>query len=335
MTGPRALGERRPRAPASDGPLHDVTRAYPGPVPDHHAEILRAIAHGPAPSTSSSAQQKVAYVLRGHVLQRIARALSEARRPALLVKGAALALTIYSPPWTREMDDIDLLVRAGDRDVVAAALAGAGCSPLPGAPGRARSQRAFAETLFDARCGALHVLVEVHTSLDKLVSRPVDHDGIFARAAPAPDLPGLLVPSPEDHALLIALHEAGHEFRHVAGFLDLHLLLERGLSLAVLAERARAFRLETVVFVALATLEALGSRAVPPGLTARFRPSEARLRALRRYYDVGCYPVAKGPSRLGLPWVVRQLPLRDDLGAFCSGVLRYVSLRAVERAFKA
>ena len=93
----------------------------PAPSP-----LLRALRD---PSVSLSTQSPAAHaeaLLRAHVLAQIARALREIATPALLVKGAALALTVYPSPASRPMQDHDLLVRRADRDRVLAALAAAG-----------------------------------------------------------------------------------------------------------------------------------------------------------------------------------------------------------------
>jgi hypothetical protein len=276
--------------------------------------------------------RRAMYVLRAHGLERIGRTLDRAGLRAMLVKGAALALTAYSPPWSRDMDDVDLLVRERDRGAVASALVDAGCVAAPAPPGRPLTSDALGELVFGARFGAASFTLELHTRLDKIVPRGVAYDDVLARGAPAPELPGFMVPAPEDHALLVALHLAGHEYRHAVGLLDLHLLLARGLSRDVLCARADAYRLRAALYVALATLRALGSSEATPPLLARLDPGPLRRAAIARVYDLGRYPVARGAPRLGLPWLARQAVLRDDLAPFAASVLRYAAERGFERA---
>lgn len=285
---------------------------------------------GGPPSPADGSRQKGAYLLRSLVLERIAAGLSARGLSAMLVKGAALALTHYDPPWSREMDDVDLLVRVSEHGAVLDALVAVGFESTVQGDGRALSRAVFHETQLVLRVGAGLALVELHEALDKLVQRPVDYAALFARGAPAPGLPGLLLPSPEDHALLVVLHAAGHELRHELGLLDLDRLLAAGLDLAVLEQRARAMRLVTALHVALTALASAGSPHVPAELLARLAPSPLRARLLALAYDARDIPIAKASPRLGLPWVVRQAPLRDDLLAYARGVLRYAALRALE-----
>jgi hypothetical protein len=150
------------------------------------------------------------------------------------------------------MQDIDLVVRPGTRAQVVRSLVAQGFT-LHRVPGRPLSAEALGEVALRADyCGAT-VLIEVHTHLDKVVARPIDYGEIFSRALPAPNLPGLLVPTAEDHALLIVLHAATAEFGHRVAFDDLALLFGRGLDQAILLERARRWRLRTATFLSLDT----------------------------------------------------------------------------------
>jgi hypothetical protein len=221
------------------------------------------------------------------------------------------------------MSDIDLLVRPADRDRVVAALTQGGGEEQP-QPGRPHSRALLGETLILMRAGAITALVEVHTTLDKIVERPIDLGAIFARATPAPGLPALLVPAPEDHALLIALHAAGHSFAHPVAFLDLELLLRRGLDVRALAERAHAFRLRTVMFAMLTLMQGAGAASVTPDLIAAFTPGHARRALLQR-------ALSGSPPELGVAWIAAQTPLRDDLGAWLAGLARYGVARARDR----
>ncbi|APR85421.1 Hypothetical protein A7982_10770 [Minicystis rosea] len=267
------------------------------------------------------AEARAAAMLRAHVLANVGSILAAAGIEALLVKGAALALTVYPDPAVRGMHDVDLLVRRADHDRAVAALVRGGLEHQRVAD-RPVSASFLGETLLLARAGALSTLVEVHQTLDKIVPRPIDEDALFAGARPAPGLPGLSIPSPEDHALLVALHAAGHDFRHPAAFLDLELLLRRGLDLDVLTARARAWRLETVMFAALSLLRDLGSPSVDGDLVARFEPGPLRRALLRR--------AAASGEALGAAWILRQTPLRDDLAEWTIGLGRYAAARAVD-----
>src|SRR6185369_12564236 len=148
-----------------------------------------------------------------------------------------------------------------------------------------------------ARAGAMVMLVELHTALDKIVPRPIDAGALIARSSPAPGLPGLRVPSPEDHALLVALHASTHAFHHPIALLDLELLLRRGLDLDELARRARAFRLDTVMYVAMTTLRALGAASVCDAHVRAFAPDPVRRSVVDRLYDPARIASVAGPNR--------------------------------------
>jgi hypothetical protein len=289
-------------------------------VPPEIQRVIRDPAAAPRPA---GPEAHAAALLRAHVLRAVAKALSAAGLSALLVKGAALALDVYPDPAARPMGDVDLLVRRADRDRVVAALRAAGATEHPHA-GRPHSAELLAEVQLTVPLGATSTLVEVHTSLDKLVARPVDEVAIFCRARAAPGLPGLLIPAPEDHALLVALHAANDGLRHPIAFLDLELLLRRGLDAGEIARRARAWEAGTATYAVLAAMRDLGAASVPPDLVRALAPGPLRRAAIRA-------AGAGDGGRLGLPWVLRQTPLRDDPGAWALGLARYASARARDR----
>lgn len=292
--------------------------------------LLRALRDpSPLPRTQSPSAHAEA-LLRAHVLAQVASALRDVAAPTLLVKGAALALTVYPSPASRPMQDIDLLVRRADRDRVLAALTAAG-GIVHESPDRPLTAEFLGETAVMMHAGSTSFLVEIHTSLDKLVPRPIDEAGLFARALPAPSLPGLLVPSAEDHALLIALHAAGHELRHAVALLDLELLFRHGIDFDTLVRRASEWRLTTVMHAMMTALHALGAASVTPAHVAAFDPGPLRRLLVERVHDPAAALDPPRSSALGLPWIIRQIPLRDDLAAYGLGLGRYAAARATER----
>jgi putative nucleotidyltransferase-like protein len=292
--------------------------------------LLRALRD---PSVSLKTQSPSAHadaLLRAHVLAQVARALDAIAAPALLVKGAALALTVYPSPASRPMQDIDLLVRRADRDCVLAALAAAG-GLVHADPDRPLTADFLGETAVMMPAGSTSFLVEIHTSLDNLVPRPIDEAGLFARAFAAPGLPGLLVPDVVDHALLIALHAAGHELRHCIAMLDLELLFRGGIDLDALVARAAQWRLGTVMYAALSALLALGAASVTPAHVAAFDPGPIRRLLVERVHHPASALDPPRQGGLGIPWILRQIPLRDDLAAYGLGLGKYAAARARER----
>jgi hypothetical protein len=272
-------------------------------------------------------------LLRRHVLSQIGEAMQGANIAALLVKGAALAITVYPDAAARRMSDIDVLVKEADHARAVRALEKLGW--LVGTNDTRRFSGAMlGETMVQARVGAMTFTVEVHSSLDKVVRRPIDFADLMRRASAAPGLPGLSVPAREDHTLLVALHASTHEFRHTLALQDMELLLRSGLDKQELVRRCETFRLQSVMFVLLSVLLHLGAASVDDALVRIFEPRLVRRQLLERFYDLQKFPPARGDEALGLAWIVSQAPLWDDPGMFAAGVLKYAGIRAIERGIE-
>lgn len=272
-------------------------------------------------------------LLREHVVSRLDAALSREQLRAVLVKGEALARTVYPQPWMRCMSDIDLLVPDADLLAVNAVLTEGGFERVADPAGRTRSFGAVNETAYTLAVGQGAFTVEVHAGLDKLVRRNVDVAAIVARADQLGD--ALFVPATEDQFLLVVLHAAASDFDHVVGWLDLHLLLGAPLDLDQLMRRAEAWDLRTALYVAMMSLRAAGSQRVPERLIAGNRPSWLRRRLLAQWFDAEQFPMRPGARADGLAWAARQLPLRDDTWRWLAGCGRYGVLRVLDRLAKA
>lgn len=98
-----------------------------------------------------------------HALEAILQALAASGVPAILLKGAALAQTVYENPALRPMGDLDLLVRPADVDTALAALAGLGYRPWQHEPAPG-STRTYENEIMLRREGAPAPL-EVHWGL--------------------------------------------------------------------------------------------------------------------------------------------------------------------------
>lgn len=269
-------------------------------------------------------------LLRRHVLVQIAEAMKREHITTLLVKGAALALTVYPDAAARRMSDIDVLVEEADQERAVQALEKLGWL-VARSETRQLSGVMLGETMVQARIGAMTFTVEVHASLDKVVRRPIAFADLVSRACPAPGLPGLSVPSREDHTLLVALHASTHEFRHTLALQDMELLLRSGLDKRELQRRCEQFQLRTVMFVMLSVLRNLGAASVDDDIVRAFDPGWIRRKILERFYDVKRYPPARGEEKLGLSWLLGQGPLWDDSRLFAAGVVKYAGVRGLER----
>jgi hypothetical protein len=270
------------------------------------------------------------YLLIAHAVRVIAQAVAQVNVPVMLVKGAALARTVYPKPWLRPMNDIDLLVMEEDRLRVLEALESSGCEVFPSPADRRYSATLLGETGVAFSTGGAELLIEVHHRLDKVVRRPIDYAAIAERAVHFHDLPGLSVPCPVDHALLVILHASSSEFRHEVAWSDLELLFGVGIDFDELSQRARTWGLATATFVAAMMLRLRGSQQVPEALLQGLVPARSRQRVLGRLFPN--LPTAEcEPQRSGLKWIAAQAPLHDNLYAYLRGIATYSGARMRDR----
>lgn len=278
------------------------------------------------------AELKAQYLLRLHALDLLDEVLRDAGAHALVVKGAALA-PLYPKPWAREMSDVDLLIRPSDLRRVREALTRYGFLMSQVA------ERPLTETALEVAVmtpsAVAPVLVELHLGLDKVVVRRLSMEGLFARATAFSTYRSLLAPALEDQVLLIILHLASDEFRHVTGLVDLELLLSQLPDVEKLVRRAREWRATTACYVAFRTLDALLPGVVPADLLRALAPTVPRALAVATCFEVGAWPVARSPMQLGWRWIAKQTLLRDDTARWLFGVGAYGARRLLERSRQA
>jgi hypothetical protein len=247
-------------------------------------------------------------------------------QPALLVKGAALCLGVYDSPTDRPMCDVDVIVAPGSLESTARALCDAG---FRGSSTERALTQPDLELQLMAPTLAVPVLVELHVGLDKVVQRPIDYDAIFARSSTAPGFERLRVPALEDHLILVALHLAVSDFAHRAGFADLAMLITRGADVELAMCRAESWKVRSALELSLSLLDSLSPGLVSPRLLSGKRATRLRVRLARRVYSTA--EPTSAPS-LGLPWILRQTLLRDDLAHWALGLGVYGAKRVAERA---
>jgi len=167
------------------------------------AHDARVPAYARAHLDAAYVQARAQWLLRKTALQRfLALMAQEPAQPVILLKGAALALTLYDDPAIRPMNDVDLLVRP---------------EHLPEVLRRMRESYAEAGLAPGSDAGYLHhfiftdtatgVRFEPHRTLPLLPERNVGLDWFFAQTQEH-ELEGIpfLNITPEAHLLHVAAH---------------------------------------------------------------------------------------------------------------------------------
>jgi len=203
---------------------------------------------------------------------RLVGVLSEARIPAMLLKGAALNLTVYDRPNLRPMGDADLLVHCGDAERAVHVLLQNGCRS--GAP-LLRSDffpKYYYETELTAGT-ARPVRIDLHAR----PFRPL----CLARTIPdaafwdSPRVARLghvevLIPRPEIMFIHLAAHAAFHGCSRLVWLYDIRRLVERYGSVTDWDEVGRLtcrWRLSPAVSTALTRARTLFGEVCPDALT--------------------------------------------------------------------
>lgn len=223
--------------------------------------------------------------LHAQTLAQLATAFQEAGVTAVLLKGAALALTVYPQPAQRTMSDIDLWVQEKEMAAAVTAVTRLGFvmhsnrdRPL------ALQQLAQGEIQLN-RSDWAQGLVELHWSpfLGWWLRRAahVDVDGVWNRKENLAAVGGSYYQlAAEDLVLHVAVHMAvNHQFgmKALQGLLDIALSAQaRGVDWGLVALRAKEWRVGTAVYVVLHLLDQLiGAVGVEIALE-RLRPSPLR-----------------------------------------------------------
>jgi hypothetical protein len=259
-----------------------------------------ALAPGRIPAAIADPLRRSALVSsfrQSHLRDRLAAAvatLQDAGIPVLLLKGAALALTVYDSFDDRPMGDLDLLVDAADAWRAQELLLGAGWKRIAGQPGdEAYQVHQHLPPLEDASGTGFGL--ELHTDL---FSR--GHPFVFSTASLWEDARyvrlgsrSVAVPS-VTHALLhLCVHFAwSHMARQGAwrAFRDLHALQASGaIEWDAFVHAAREARAATACYWTLRLARDLAGLAVPASVLQALAPPSGRrsLEVLARHLSAG------------------------------------------------
>ncbi|MCD4717740.1 MAG: nucleotidyltransferase family protein [Desulfobacterales bacterium] len=187
--------------------------------------------------------------------------LEKARIPVIALQGLPLIKTLYQDPGLRQLGDMDLMVKPGDKDRLKELLCQAGfLSPYPNYP----------DLLFKS-----DVLIDIHThvlNLDRIKSRrylfPENLVPMWEKAIPLFDqADGLLILDPCDNFIALAAHALKHSYSRLIWLVDLHEFFikwaNNAIGLDELIGRARFWHQERVVLYALILVERIFDLKIP------------------------------------------------------------------------
>jgi hypothetical protein len=203
------------------------------------------------------------------------RALDAVGVPAVVLKGAALALRTYRDAGARHMEDVDLLVRPGQMRAAALALRAAGLSP--GAAGGPPLE-------LDERVRALHCSfafhdadgheVDLHWNVSAEARWPGADDAFWAHAEPliVGGAPALAL-APTEQLYHVCMHGLASNTPHLRWLADAAVLLESGavVDWPRLIAHARARRAVLPLATTLARLVATLDAPVPASVLDELR----------------------------------------------------------------
>jgi hypothetical protein len=229
------------------------------------------------------------------LLAEICNLFAAAALPVVLLKGAAVQ-PLYGRPGLRTMSDIDFWLPPERMAEAVGLLQDSGFYVAANADRPpALQQMSHGEVQLFKR-GWPRWLVELHESpfagwwLQRTAA--IDHDGLWSRRVSwrgSAETRDVLVCqlAPEDAIIQLAVHLAvNHQFAPpvIRGLMDIVLTAQaRGVDWAVVAARARAWRVATAVWLALRLAEQLlGLEGAGEALTL-LRPTSFRRRLLRRF----------------------------------------------------
>ena len=161
----------------------------------------------------------------------IAEVVDASRRAGvdvLLLKGAALAYTHYREPHLRPFNDVDLLIRAADRDRAASAIESAGYTRAVETDAELwNGQQHFVKTTPSGR-----VMVDLHWRIANPIAfaETLVFDEVWARSVAVPALGShARTLAPADSLVLACLHRVAHhrDRLQLLWLWDIHLIAGR------------------------------------------------------------------------------------------------------------
>ncbi len=174
-------------------------------------------------------RQAAAELLLEADLRALLQAFAEAGIQPLLLKGTALAYSLYSEPWLRPRCDTDLLIAESEREKAAAVLRQLGYAPLL----EEKTEYLSSQMSYSKAVQGMRFSYDLHwqiSNTNRQFSRSFADEHLFAAAVPVPALgEHARTLSKIDTLLYACFHRAGH-FSHSGDRLiwlhDIHLLCQ-------------------------------------------------------------------------------------------------------------
>jgi hypothetical protein len=278
LTIASACHDPRPLPPVTDwAALVEATEAH-GLLPLAQG-VIQASACPELIKTSiraNAARRAIRFALQERQHAAVLNALAVAGVETIVLKGPALARTIYPSPSLRQSGDLDVLVHQEDWLTTHEALLAEGywsVQPLSAPPPKVAEHKAYYHTQYWSTDGS-H-FVEVHYDLWWYGLRPANGDQFWKRAVPLAigEAPTRMV-SAEDMLLHLCIHLHHHGYNRLIWFTDLALVLRKyeQLDWAYLVQTARAEGLGIFVYYSLHYLEKLLAVAAPRWVLDALRP---------------------------------------------------------------
>ena len=244
-------------------------------------ETLETIAAQSAPGPILERLRRERYgnnamtMFRFKQLKQVLRAFDERGIPVIVLKGSALAETVYATPALRPMGDIDLLVRNDDVSQAEDTLVHLDYRLVVGPRDAPRDRNYHVRYRIERG-----VPVEIHWALeDPWKPVRVDLEGIWRRARPATvaGCPALII-APEDLVPHLCLHTACHnKLEHsLQGLCDISLTIRRNsqsFDWGVVEQRAHEWKITKYAYLALRLTRELLDAPIPDSILSALEPS--------------------------------------------------------------
>lgn len=251
----------------------------------------------------------------GTVLQRVLLALHDAEVPVIILKGPALAESVYPNPMLRPFSDLDLLCHEDDWLTVHRILAGMGYESEPRIetpPPKAWQRKAYYHMQYFK--SSKSEMVEIHFDVWQNGLRPKLGDRFWDRAASTVIASvSSRVLSVEDQFLHLCVHLHQHGYSRLIWFTDLYLLLQRfadAIDWSYVATSARAEGVELSLYYCLYYLQQLLSVDPPLDLLAALKPNPFVARLHQRLWPSDRVLQLVESERVGFEF--REVPVAKE-----------------------